>query len=340
MKLVLKFAIIIIIAAFFLAGCSEKEITAPKSAPGMRASESDPDLYPIWAGQNIQAGNMAVWNDSFNIYVQFNLVDGWLLEETHVQLDTDLVGDWIHDDGTPIPGQFDYIMTFNPMIATYTQVIPLADYMYVIGDTILIAAHASVKKYNPMTESYQQETAWGGNIPGPGPRWWFYMQYVITPPEYNPPDEDEYQYETAMIRMYDIIDDFTYRWMMKGNKPHAWFSYVKTTPTLMPQTYFFYAGQHYKAGEVEIWKAGDSLFVQCNMMNGWEATGSHLNVQLTGYTGAPAFGLFPYTASFDPAVGTFMYNVPWNPAWDGMELNISLHADVQKLVPATARIRK
>jgi hypothetical protein len=329
MKLVFKFAIILIIAAFFLAGCSEKEITAPRYGSSIKASAGNPDEFTIWAGQNINAGTMSVWNDSVNIYVKFNLIDGWLLEQTHVQLDTDLVGDWIHDNGTPVPGQFDYIMSFNPMVATYIQVIPLADYMYEIGDTIVIAAHASVKKYDPSSGGYQQETAWGGDNPGPGPRWWFYMYYVITPPEVNPPDYD-YQYETAMIRMYDVPTDYTYRWIVKPNKPHAWFSYVKTTPTLQPQTYYFYAGQYYKAGEVQIWKAGDSLFVQCNMMNGWEATGSHLNVQLTGYTGSPSFGLFPYTAAFDPAVGTFTYNVPWNSEWDGMELNISLHADVRK----------
>lgn len=334
MKSILKLTLVLLVFTLLLIGCTNKDITAPKGSNVLKASASNPDIYPIWAGQNINAGTMAIWNDSINIFVQFNLVDGWLLEQTHVQLDTDLTEDeWIHASGTPIPGQFDYIMDFNPMVATYTQVIPLSAYMYEYGDTIIIAAHASVKKYDSQTGGYQQETAWGGDEEGPGSRWWFYMHYIITPPDQNPPDDDdEYQYETAMMRMYDDPADFTYRWYVKPNKPHAWFGYVKTTPVMTPQTYYFYAGQYYKAGEVNIWKAGDSLFVQCNLMNGWEVSGSHLNVQLTDYMGSPAFGNFPYTASFDPAVGMFTYNVPWDPAWNDMELNICLHGDARKLI--------
>jgi len=272
---------------------------------------------------------MSIWNDNTNFYVKFNCTSGWLLEETHVQLDTDLVGHWIHSNGIPIPGQFDYSARHNPMVATYQYDIPRSGYPYAVGDTIIIVAHASLKKYNPSTSSYQQETAFGGDNPGPGPRWWFYMKYVITEP-IDPDTTYTYHYETAMVRMYDNPSDFTFRWMMSPTRPHAWFSFIRTTPVMTPQKYYFYAGQHFKAGEVDVWKANDTLFVACSMMNGWQATSSHLNVQLTNFMGPPAFGNFPWKATHNPSTNMFTYSVPWNSAWNAQQLRIALHADVRK----------
>jgi len=95
-----------------------------------------------------------------------------------------------------------------------------------------------------------------------------------------------------------------------------------------PDTFYFYAGQHYRVGEVEIWKDGDYLYVQVDLDGSYQMTESHLNVLLTGYSGTPAFGLFPWTADHDPKVNTHMYKVAWNPQWSGQELNISLHGVV------------
>jgi len=330
MKSILKLTLVLLILSFVLISCSEKNITAPGSLKD-GATTSDIDhprtvSYPIWAGQTINAGTMTIWNDASYFYVKYETTGGWVLNETQVHIDDDLVGDWIHDNGTPVPGQFDYSATHNPPVTMYLYSIPRSYYTYGVGDTILIAAHCVVSNpdYQGGTE---QETGWGGDIPGPGPRWWFYMWYTITDGP-NPPVT--YQEETAMMRMYDVATDFTYRWMKNNQKPHSWFSYVKTTPTLAPQTYYFYAGRYYKCGEVQIWKDGTDLKVQIGMIDGWYMSQSHLNVQLTGFVGSPSFGLFPYTAPYDPITQNYTYTIPWNSAWDGMELNIALHADVQR----------
>jgi hypothetical protein len=331
MKTILKLSLFLLVLSFVLVACGTKDITAPKAST--KATAAIPDIYPLTAGQNINVGNMAIWNDHDNIYVQFNLTGGWTMDESHVQVDNDLVGPWIHADGAPIPGQFDFQRTYSPMVTTDTYTISRSLYSFDdcvlvnnewVCPIVIIVAHASVRNGD------QQETAFGGDIPGLSNRWWFYLNYQITCETPPPPPPHVYQYETAMMRMNDVANDFTYRWIMGNGKPHAWFSYVKWTPTLTPHTFYFYAGQSYKCGEVQIWKEAGFLKVSIDMMNDWYISGSHLNVKLTGYVGSPAFGLFPYPMTYDPVTDAYTYSVPWNTAWDGQLLNIALHADVQK----------
>lgn len=337
MKSILKLSLMLIVLSLVLVGCNTKDIVAPQSGKGIgladiqiKATELNPDVYPIWAGQTILAGNMYIWNNDDYFFIKFQTTGGWMLEQTHVHITTSptLV------PGYPgsTPGQYDYQATHNPTVITYTYQIPRAMYpLMAVGDTIVIAAHSSVVNNDYMGGGYQQETGYGGDNPGPGPQWWYYMYYTITDDDDPPPPEYEYQYETAMVRMYDSPTDFTYRWLLGTGRPHAWFSYVKTYPAEMqPQTYYFYAGQSYKCGEVNIWKDGDWLKVEIDMMNDWEMTGSHVNVKLTGYRESPAFGNFPYTMDHDPATGYYLYEIPWNSDWDAMQLNVAVHADVQR----------
>ena len=156
------------------------------------------------------------------------------------------------------------------------------------------------------------------------------------------PKSGEMQYEGAMVRMYDQPDDYTYRWLMPNGRPHPWFSYIKTTPDMNPQVFYFYAGQHYKSGEVEVWKENDDLKVKVVMMNNWEMTEAQLNVKLNGYAGAPAFGRFPYKMMFDPILADdYTFTIPWDMNWDNMELSIALHGDVRRMVypMQTARVQ-
>lgn len=320
--------------ALVLMGCSDKvNIAGPKgdvmqkgnfdqTASIKTVTVCEPVVFPIWAGQNIEAGNVTVYSDDTYLYVTYNLTGGWMMTESHVH-----VGMTVNDipqtnKGIPIPGQFQYSAVHNPPVMTYTYNILLADHNLQPGDQVVIAAHAVVVLGDYPNGIYQTQTGWGGDQPGPGPRWWYYLNYTICDDPDNDPDPD-FGVETAMIRMYDNPNDFTFNW---GN--HPWFSYVKTTPVMTPQTYYFYAAQHYKVGEVEIWKDGGYLYVQLNLDNPYEIQQSHLNVQLTGYSGPPAFGLFPYTMAHDPRVTTYTYMVPWQPAWDNMELNVSLHGEV------------
>jgi hypothetical protein len=156
------------------------------------------------------------------------------------------------------------------------------------------------------------------------------------------PDNDEMQYEGAMVRMYDQANDFTYRWIMPNGMPHAWFSYIKTTPEMTPQTYYFYAGQQYKSGEVQVWKDNEDLKVQILMMDNWQLEEAQLNVKLTGYSGPIAFGRFPYKMNFDPALeDDYTFSIPWDMSWNDMELNIAFHGEVKRVMGPmpTARVQ-
>lgn len=324
-----------VLLALFVMGCQSKvDITGPAKGDALQSGNFNqvadlkilnnvvPAVFPIWAGQNINVGTMTVFNDNDYLYITYDVTGGWMLTETHVHVADNLAGIPKTKQGVPIPGQFMYSMMHNPPVTTYTYNILLADHDLEVGDNIAIAAHAVVVNGNYPDGEYQSETGWGGPMPGPGPRWWYYLEYTIQ--DYRDDDDDPgFGTETAMIRMYDNPNDFTYNW---GN--HPWFSYVKSIPAMTPQTYYFYAGQHYKVGEVEIWKDGNFLYVQTDLIAPYEMAESHLNVQLTGYSGPPAFGLFPYTMDHTPHVTTYTYQVPWQPAWDNMELNISLHGVV------------
>ncbi len=154
--------------------------------------------------------------------------------------------------------------------------------------------------------------------------------------------QDEPLQAAAMVRMYDQPEDFTYRWLMPNGMPHPWFSYIKTTPSLTPQTYYFYADKQYKSGEVEVWKENNHLKVKIMMMNDWQLEEVKMNVKLTGFGGAPAFGRFPHKMTFDPALeADYTFSIPWKMNWDDMELNIAIHGEVKKVTGPmpTARVQ-
>ncbi len=163
----------------------------------LSSREFNTSEYPIWAGQNMEIGILSIYNDSTYIYVQFSLFEDndWLIEETHVHISAELAGIPATQNGPnagiPIPGQFDYSNDHDPLVTEYTYAIELAPYDFECDQTIVIAAHAAVVMLDDEGEVIDDETAWGGDIPGPGPRWWFYAEYTIQcngngePPEWE-----------------------------------------------------------------------------------------------------------------------------------------------------------
>ena len=327
MKNTLKLGFLLIAVALLLVGCGTKDITAPATAKDGETSVPKTSVtHDIHAGNaNEIAGTVTVYDDANNFYFSFNTVDGWQVKKAHYHIGSSFA-DFPMNGGIPVPGQFDIhvpqVGDFDPYVTTWSTTVPKSNYNFTTGDTVIIAMHFELYKYLGNDE-WQTETGFGGDHYEANPRWWWYFHFVL-----NGGGDDEYMEETAMIRMYDVPDDFTYRWMKSMGKPHPWFSYVKTYPVLTPQTYYFYAGQSYKCGEIDIWKEGDQLKIDIDMMNGWLMERYHINVQLVGYVGPPAFGNFPFCDEYDPLSEGDVISIPWNSAWDGMELNISVHADV------------
>lgn len=323
--------LLLLVLALVLVGCQTKELTAPK--PGDQAKSymiGDGERprnaqYNIWAGQTTLAGYMNISNDANFIYVNYQFINGWKATTTHVHVCTNIADVPVNSAGNPILGDFAYVVDHLPPTTNYTEVVPIPTGL-TTGDMVIIVSHCAIILEDGEGNIIQNETGFGGEEPGPtGNRWWFYMWYTLN-------GGGDYMYETAMVRMYDSDTDFTHRWLMKNNRPHPWFSYVKTYPGMDPQTFYFYAGQKYKCGEVEIWHEGDFLKVDLTMVNDWSLLASHLKIQLVGFQGAPAFGLFPYSSYHEPPTNQLLYSVPWNTDWDGMQLNISLHGDVRHIV--------
>jgi hypothetical protein len=149
-------------------------VALPGSAVSAQRSQcGDPTTMTLWAGQHTNSGTVTVWNDESYLYVRFQTTGGWTLTETHVHVATSLSGIPTNDQGIPVPGQFDHTATHNHT-TSYTYTIPLT---WPEGTDLVIAAHATVALLDGGGQAVQVETAWGGDQPGSGPRWWFYLEY-------------------------------------------------------------------------------------------------------------------------------------------------------------------
>ncbi len=127
----------------------------------------------LWAGQTINAGNLYVSNDDFNLYITYATSGGWELVETHLAVADELSGIPQTKKGNPIPGQFPYATDHDPAVTTYTYVIPLADLGFIPDGKVVIAAHAKA------VNGTQGETIWAGSLPFPGRNWATYLGYEL-----------------------------------------------------------------------------------------------------------------------------------------------------------------
>jgi hypothetical protein len=138
-----KLGAIIIFALMFFSGMM---IALPTLMAGTIPTEHPPGTLKagdmITGGGNINgatdAGDIYIWNDGANIYVEFVLEDGWFLCGTHVEVAQTTNG-IPQANGNPIPGQFTYKHTFE-YATHYIEVIPLDD----LNGEIVVAAHAEV----------------------------------------------------------------------------------------------------------------------------------------------------------------------------------------------------
>ncbi|MFX0105536.1 MAG: hypothetical protein ACFE75_08600, partial [Candidatus Hodarchaeota archaeon] len=143
MKNIKKKIVLIIVAVLLLA--SRIGIA---STPVMEHTENNPYSVDLFAGQHIDVGDVIVWNNADSVYVNYSLIDGWCLTETHLHVATSLEGipqtqpnKKGNGGGNPIPGHFDY-KGEHDCLSTFTYEIPLT---WNMDDLIYIAAHAEVQ---------------------------------------------------------------------------------------------------------------------------------------------------------------------------------------------------
>ena len=137
-----------------------------------------------------------------------------------------------------------------------------------------------------------------------------------------------YGEETAWARMFDDPDDTAYDF------PGAnWATYVIHQPTEKHKTFYLYAGQHYRAGELYVWKDADYLYVEYDLDATNEISETHLHIatclgEFPKEGNNPPPGQFDYKESHDPKVDGYLYAIPWDESWNCQELFIGAHAVV------------
>ena len=111
--------------------------------------DADPLTVNLLAGQDTDVGDITVWNDEDNLYVEFDTTDsGELMLETHLAIATSPSGIPQTKKGNPIPGQFEYTTNHAGGTTYYLYTIPLE---WVSGTDLYIAAHASLGQELTMT---------------------------------------------------------------------------------------------------------------------------------------------------------------------------------------------
>jgi len=154
---------------------------------GRAQDECVPTVWNLTAGQYTDVGSVTVTNDDVNVYVTYTLdYPGATFGELHLWIGNDLKNMPATKNGTPIPGQFcqaDGGACYDATgLTTHTFTMPLSELSLVdvneaCGLPLYVVTHAEVDTDGVPGEP--TETAFGGDTPGPGPRWWFYGIYTI-----------------------------------------------------------------------------------------------------------------------------------------------------------------
>lgn len=223
--------------------------------------------YDLKAGQFMDAGKIIVDADADNIYVTYQTSGDWSLTEVHLHVGQTFP---TNKGKNPIIGHFQYKMTFNPAVTSYTFTIPQSAAGFVNGCT-KIAAHAVVRR--PMGDGFQTETAWGGNIPFGGASWARYFEYCLE--ICNPPVGGGC--ETAFM-----VGNNTFQSLNIGQR-WGWAQYIDGGDGVYVFPFHAGAGQNnlnngYQAGTVTVSVSGTNVNVAINLFPGVTLDEKHVYV--------------------------------------------------------------
>jgi len=136
-------------------------VLALAPAAAMAHTETAPFTADLMAGQTEDVGDVNVWNDPYNLYVQF--VSAECMVETHLHVATSLE-DIPQKNGNPIPGKFAYSQ-FHGCSKDYTYTIPLT---WDTSTELYIAAHAALGQEETMmiySDGGAGTNVTAGNVP-------------------------------------------------------------------------------------------------------------------------------------------------------------------------------
>jgi hypothetical protein len=329
MKSMKLFAIALGSLFIALSGCTKDEFApAPLaadgfSAIGFRTADDEEIEYcgdttevDLIAGQHILAGKVIIGNDADSLYVTIITEEPWLLRQTHLHVSTRLGAIPTNKQGIPVPGRFAHKTAHDPMVTSFTYAVELT---WEAGQELFIALHAEVVQLDDEGSVLEEETAWGGDLPGSGPRWWFYLAYTVQ----------------------DCVDDDSNGQICYGEGETAWadgprFTQQGNWGTYTPysgaaQSVTIYAGQTLNAGTAEFSAPDDEDMVTITITLGddWRFQPVDENIKIQDYSAIPLMsnpnpGQFTHKRTADAS--PYVLKVPNNSYY-------GIHLDVQQIVP-------
>jgi len=129
-------------------------------------TEESPLVVTLYAGQDIDVGNVTVWNEDGIVYVRYQTSGDWVMTETHLDVkgnETDIPqspakkgngggGKNKGENGNPIPGHFGNQTEHDPSVADFTYNVDVSG----LGDdTLAIAAHAEVQRLSTVCIDFE-----------------------------------------------------------------------------------------------------------------------------------------------------------------------------------------
>lgn len=163
MKTKLLYLFVGAIALTFVA-CEKENISEEKQSSQLKNNIQNPTVNTVgltpctvanlMAGQNYDSGDLSVYVDLENVYVEYTTTDNWYIRKTHLY-----VGNCQsiprNNAGNPIPGQFPISTVHTNGTQTITYTIPKTS----LPECFCVAAHAEVYRVqNGLV--VQSETAW------------------------------------------------------------------------------------------------------------------------------------------------------------------------------------
>jgi peptidoglycan/xylan/chitin deacetylase (PgdA/CDA1 family) len=118
-------------------------------------------------------GTVTVANDARNVYVSYNVTSkDWYLAQTRLAVTKTLAKIPKDEAKSPKPWSFPFATDHDPVVTTFTYVVPLASVNATAGDDVIVAAMAGVvtpKNKKNRSDKWAWTVMWGlGNLSGKG----------------------------------------------------------------------------------------------------------------------------------------------------------------------------
>lgn len=303
---------------FGVTSCEDSRNSTRSISPGsMNRLAADgscvADTVTLWGGKTINEGNVIIWNDGTNLYVQYSVTNpGVVINDIHVWAGTDILNLPQNNSGIPVPGQFPY--KFEMVNATdYLVSIPLAD--IILSTTEYCDQKVYVFTHAALSDG---ETAWGGNIFINATRWYYYYEYTICCGTVPPPPS--YESETAFAKFSKADGGYVFVKNAKSN-PEKYPTLNLTqnrwgwAANLSAGTYTapVYAGAGLNiisngthVGNLTAVVTSSQVSLSYTLFSGFTMSEVHLYVSDAKPT-TLAPGQYGHTVYFDPKVSTYSY---------------------------------